>query len=108
MPRQLAKEVPAVLSRDVEGNLGQVEVGAQAAGGGDTGGSHHVLADAFAKLARRAAVEVEIARDVHEGLVYRVDVDVLWGNPAQVDGVNVTRALHVERHSRRHHEVVDG
>ena len=105
---QLAKEVPAVLGSDVERNLCQVEVGAQPAGGGDAGGLDHVLANALTKLARRAAVEVEIARDVHEGLVYRVDVNVFRGNPAQVDRIDVARALHVERHSRRHHHIVDG
>ena len=105
---QLAKEVPAVLGGDVERNLCQVEVGTKPAGGGDASGLHHILANALTKLARRATVEVEIARDVHEGLVYRVDVDVFRGNPAQVDRIDVTRALHVERHSRRHHHVVDG
>ena len=104
---ELAKEVGAVLCRDVEGDLGEVEVGSDATACGDARGGEHVGADALAELARRASVEREVVSHVHEDLVDGVDVDVLRREVLEVDAVDVGGALHVERHARRRHDVVE-
>ena len=81
---ELTKEVGAMLGRDVEGDLGKIEVCAKATGRRDARRSHHVFADPLPKLASRTAIEPEVARHVQEGLVDGVDVDVLRTHVMQV------------------------
>ena len=104
---ELAKEVGAMLGRDVEGDLGKVEVRAQATGRRDARRSHHVFADPLPKLAGRAAIEPEVTRHVQKGLVDGVDMDVLGTHVAQVDGIDVRRPLDVECHAWSGRHVVD-
>ena len=104
---ELAEEVWAVLGRDVERDLGEVEVGPDAAACGDARAGEDVGTDALAQLARRAPVEREVVGDVHEHLVDGVHVDVLRCEVGEVDAVDIRRTLDVERHARRGHDVVD-
>ena len=102
-----ADAVGGVLGQDVEGHLCQEEVGAHAGRGADALLVVHGIHEHLGQARRVHAVEREVGRHVDEALVDGVDVDVLGGNVAQVDGVDVGRDLHVAAHARRRGDVLD-
>ena len=97
-----------VLGHDVHGDLAEIKVRPYPRRRRDAGGFEHVEDYLHRQVVRREAVGLEIARHVHEHLVYRVDDDVLRGDVFHVHLVNARAVLHVIRHARRGYEEVHG
>ena len=96
-----------VLRLDVHGDLAEVEVGADAGGGRDARFPEHFLDELACQLVRGELVGPEVGGGVNEDLVDRIDVDVLRGDVAQVDAVDVAADLHVMCHPGRGDDVVE-
>ena len=104
---QKADAVFHVLGRNVERQLAQEEVGADARSGRDVRLCEDLVHQHARDLARRLAVELEVGGGVDEALVDGVDVDVLRCDEAQVDAVDLGADLHVVAHARLDDQVVD-
>ena len=74
---ELPYVVRSVLGRDVEGDLGEEEVGPDAGRGADARLAANELDELYGEFARSLAVECQVGPNVDEDLVDRVDVDVL-------------------------------
>ena len=96
-----------MLGHDVHGDLGEVEVGADAGGGGDAGLREDVEDHLAGELRRGHVVEREVVGDVDEDLVDGVHQKVLHGDVAQVDLDDPLRVLHVVLHARRGDDQVE-
>ncbi len=91
---------PGALGADVHGDLAEVEIRPDARRGGQARLPVDRADHAAGQLPRRAAVQAQVGRQVHEHLVHRVDVDVLRRDKAQVDGVDARAVVQRERHAR--------
>ena len=103
---ELTDVIGHVLGRDVEGDLGQKEVGPHARRGTDAGLAPHELDEVGRQLAGRLAIAREVGGHVDEALVDGVDMDVLGREEPQVESVDLRGDLHVAPHARRGHLVV--
>ena len=73
---------------NVHGHLGQIEVGADAGGGGDACFGQYGAYHSEGELVGRHAVSGEIWSEVNEYLVDGVDVDILRSHIAQIYAVD--------------------
>lgn len=89
-----------MFGHDVHGHFGQVQVGADACGGGDAGLVVDRPHDVACQFVRGFSVGVQVARGVHEHFVDGVDVDVVRGGVPQVDAVYFSAGVEIVRHSR--------
>ena len=84
--------------RDVHGDFRQVQVGANPPGGGDARLPQYAADDGGDQLVGSHAVQGEVGRQVHKGLVDGVDVDVLGRQVLEVDAVDLGGHLQVPGH----------
>ena len=89
-----------MFGHDVHGHFGQVQVGADACGGGDAGLVVDRPHDVACQFVRGFSVGVQVARGVHEHFVDGVDVDIVRGGVPQVDAVYFSAGVEIVRHSR--------
>lgn len=73
---------------DVHGDFGEIEVGANAGGGGDAGFLVNVAEHGGDKIARGGASVFEVIGDVAEDFVDGVGKEVVGGEVVEVDLVN--------------------
>ena len=95
------------LGHDVHGYLAQVEVAADAGGGGDARLAKHLLDHLLGKLVGGEAVFAQVLRGVDENFVDGIDVDVVGSDITQVDVVDARTIAYVQPHARRRHMVGD-
>ena len=95
-----------LLGHDVHRHLGEIEVGADAGSGGDARLAKHFADHLHRHLMGRETVEAQIGSDVHEDLIDGIGMDVLGRHMAQVDAVDLLTHLHIARHARRRHDIV--
>ena len=96
-----------LFGHNVHRHLGQIEVGADAGSGSDARLAEHLADHLHRHFMGRETVVVEIVGDVHEDFVDGIGMDVLGGHMTQVDVVNLPTHLHIARHARRRHKVVE-
>ena len=103
---QVADVVLSVFGGDVQGHLGQEQVGAYASGGADTGLLEHRIHQGHCQLLAGHVIEAKVGGGVDEALVDGVDVDVLRADVAEIDAVDPGGDLHVVAHLGFGHDVV--
>ena len=97
-----------VLGDDIHSHLAEVEVGADAGGGGDARLAQHVANHAARQLMGGYLVSTQVVGDIHEDFVDRIDVDVLGGDVLHVDAENAGAIVDVIGHAGWCHMVGDG
>ena len=102
-----ADEVACVLGDDVQSHLGQIQIAADAAGGGDAQGVFDICHDGHGKLPCVHLPGGEIIRYVHEHLVYGVYMDILRRRVLQVDAVDPGGIVDIQGHPGRGGDVFD-
>ena len=75
-----------VLGYDVHGNLRQVHIGSYAGGGGNPGVVKHIPDHGHGELMGGHAVGFQVAGDIHEAFVHRIDMNILIADIFHVDG----------------------
>ena len=88
-----------MFGHDVHGHFGQVQVGADACGGGDAGLVVDRPHDVACQFVRGFSVGVQVARGVHEHFVDGIHVNVVRGGVPQVDAVYFPAGVEIVRHS---------
>lgn len=101
-----ADAVRRVLRLDIEGNLREVEVRADAAGGGEAETALDFPQQELSRFTRRPLVDHAIACEIDEGLVDGIDKDILLAEIVQVEAVDLSGVVEIELHARRGRDVV--
>ena len=96
-----------MFGHDVHGDLGEIEVGADACGRRDVRLAGHVADHGARKFVRGHARGLQIVRRVDENLVDGVDQKVIHRDIPQVDLDDPARVFHVVTHARRRDDAVD-
>lgn len=95
-----------MLRHDIHSHLGQIQVGADAGGCGDAGGTQYVPDNATRQLMSRAAVRCKIRRGIDKNLIDGVDNNMLGGDILGVHVLDPRAVLHVVRHAWRSNDEV--
>ena len=96
-----------VFGHDVHGDLGQIEIAADAGSGGDAGFRQYFLHQAHGQLVGGEPITLQIGGGVDENLVDRIDMDVLGGDVSQIDVVDAGAVGNIESHAGRGGNIVD-
>ena len=94
-----------VLGSDIQSDLAEVEVGADACGSRDAGGLEHIPDHFHGQIPGGQAVGIQIVGYIHEHLIDGVDVDILGRNVFQVNVVDAGAEFHVVGHPGRRDEI---
>ena len=96
-----------MFGENVQRDLGQVQIGAYAAGGGDAGLGQNIVHDHAGKFFRTLAAIGEIIGGIDKNLVDRIDMHVFPGGISEINGVDPGRIVHIEGHSGWGHDVIN-
>ena len=96
-----------MLCRDIQCDLGQKQVGADPGGRRDVRLFKDRVHDPLCQLSRPQVIELLIGRDVEEGFVDGVDMDVLGSDKLQQDAIDADRVIHVQLHAGRCRDIFD-
>ena len=95
-----------MLGLNVHSDLGQIQIAANASGGGDSGGVEHIQQNGTGQLLRRHAIGVQIGGYIQKYLVNGVDMHVLWGDIFQIHVIDAGAERNIVGHLWRGHQVV--
>ena len=108
IPQRLLKErlvevpdaVGRLFRRDVERDLGEIQIGADARRGGDVRAPRDLFDEELHELLGRLFVDGQIVGDIEEALVDGIDVDVALVHIVEVDAVDLGGIVDVLLHPR--------
>ena len=90
-----------VSSYDIHCHLGQIEIGANASGSGDSGGVQDIPDHGHSQFPCGHFVERQVMGDIDEHLIDGIDMDVIRGDILEIDMVNSGAVVHIEPHTGR-------
>ena len=97
-----------MLGHNVHGNLGKVKIGADSGCGCDSCGLQHIQDHFPGKFPGCFAGRGQVIGQIDKDLINGVNMDVFRCNVFQVQLVDPGALFHVEGHSGRRNDIVDG
>ena len=67
----------------------------------------NILHNPLAQFLGGHAIEVQILRHIHEGLIHGIHVDILLRDVLQIDAINLRGIIQVLLHPRRRHNIIN-
>ena len=104
---QGSNKVWRVLCLNIQRNLGQEHIGANAAGGNGAHGVVHVANYPLGQLSGRNVVHLQVWSGINEGFVDRVGEDILRCKVFEKDTVDLCSAIDIQLHPRWSNNVFD-
>ena len=90
-----------VLGHDIHGHLAQIQVGANACGGGDAGFGQHGADQLHGKVVCAQTVQLHIRPGIDEHLINGIYMDILGRDITQIGLINAGAHLDIMRHAGR-------